>query len=125
MLQSLGRNLSIHSLRHQFFVAVSLRVFFFFVIRLRRAGGHRKSRLYRGALPAGQVFGLKHTLPPIVFNLDEILPVSELFFLAECKRWGRLFEIWNRIVRSVPNMVKENPSVLFDYFWKHTGGRMT
>ena len=75
------------------------------------------------ALP--KLVNLTHT-PPVVDNSeDDITPVPQPFLLTFSGRWRRVWEVWTNAVRAAPSMVKSNPWLLFDRFWKHCGGRLS
>ena len=71
-----------------------------------------------------KLINLTHTPPVDEVAGDEIVPVPQPVVSAVSERWRRVWEVWTNAVRSAPSMVKSNPWLLFDRFWKHCGGRM-
>ena len=71
-----------------------------------------------------KLINLKYTPPLEGATEDDVTPVPRPFVFAVSERWRRVWEVWNNAFRSAPSMVKSNPWLLFDRFWKHCGGRM-
>ena len=71
-----------------------------------------------------KMINLTHTPPADEATEDDVTPVPQpfVFEVSECLR--RVWEVWTSAVRSDSSMVKSNPLLLFDRFWKHCGGRM-
>ena len=71
-----------------------------------------------------KLINLTHTPPADEATKDDIYPVPKPLVFVVSERWRRVWEVWTNAVRSAPSMVKSNPWLLFDQFWKQCGGRM-
>ena len=66
-----------------------------------------------------KMINLTHTPPAGEATEDDVTPVPQLFFFAVSERWRCVWEVCTNTVRSAPSMVKFNPWLLFERFWKH------
>ena len=71
-----------------------------------------------------KLINLTQTPPLDEATKDEVIPVQRELFFVVSERWRRVWEVWINVVWSAPSMVKYNPWLLFDRFWKKCGGGM-